>query len=446
MREPSPFWLRLICRTGVGGAVAAAVMALPPARPLEVDPFILLLLATASGLAAPAVLGHEPFRYSVLVGLLLLAALAGAALREFQHASLQRPLFLAFAGLATAALAPGLRRRRPTFRPPQRRDMGATVGGRWRLQEPLPDADRGGFSEPWLGEDLNQPDRWVVVKLQSQSPQRSTESGNRLLREQHVLGAVQSRYVVGLRDAGWDSNLQRRYVVLDYYPTGSLARYLDRTLELRLGWVLELLTRVTEALVLLHEGLPHPLVHRDLTPRNLLLRQDQGTPVLADFGSALSLRRRGIGFSDRITAGVVYSSFYAPPELVDLGLHNRWDPTPASDLFGACAILYECVTGRPPYWREAQESGLEYGSLVLNPELRPLPPTWANPGLPPAIDDLVRRGLADRPDARPPSARALLEELHRIACSVEDLRIPFAELRATRIPTAIGVTVTLPER
>jgi hypothetical protein len=445
MREPSPVWLRLICRTGFGCAVAAAVMTLPPVRPLEVDPFILLLLATASALAAPAVLGHEPFRYSVLVGVLLLAALAGAALREFQHASLQRPIFLAFAGFATAALAPGLRRW-PTLRPLQRRDMGATVGGRWRLHEPLPNADRGGFSEPWLGEDLNQPDRWVVVKLQSQSPQTSTESGNRLLREQHVLGSVQSRYVVGLRDAGWDSNLQRRYVVLDYYPTGSLARYLDRTLELRLGWVLELLTRVTEALVLLHEDLPHPLVHRDLTPRNLLLRQDQGTPVLADFGSALSLRRRGIGFSDRITAGVVYSRFYAPPELVDLGLHNRWDPTPASDLFGACAILYECVTGRPPYWREAQESGLEYGSLVLNPELRPLPPTWANPGLPPAIDDLVRRGLADRPDARPPSARALLEELHRIACSAEDLRIPFAELRATRIPTAIGVTGTVPER
>jgi serine/threonine protein kinase len=445
VRELRPFWPRLICRTGVGGAVAAAVMTLPPARPLEVDPFILLLLATASGLAAPAVLGYEPFRYSVLVGLLLVAALAGAALREFQHASLHRTLFLAFAGLATAALAPGLRRR-PAFRPPPPRDLGATVGGRWRLDEPLPNADRGGFSEPWLGEDLNQPDRQVVVKLQSQSPQRSTESGNRLLREQRVLGAVQSRYVVGLRDAGWDSNLQRRYVVLDYYPTGSLARYLDRTVELRLGWVLRLLTRVTEALVVLHEELPHPLVHRDLTPRNILLRQDQGTPVLADFGSALSLRRRGIGFGDRITAGVVYSSFYAPPELVDLDLHNRWDPTPASDLFGACAILYECITGRPPYWREARESGLEYGSLVLNPELRPLPPTWAYPGLPPALDDLMRRGLADRPDARPPTARAMLEELHRIACSVDDLRIPFAELRATRISTAISATVTLPDR
>jgi hypothetical protein len=445
MRELSPFWLRLVFRAGVGGALAAAVMTLPPARPLEVDPFILLLLAVAAGLAARTVLGDGPLGYSVLIGVLLLAALAGATLREFQHASLHRPLFLAFAGLATAALVAGLRRL-PTIRPPQRRDVGATVGGRWWLHEPLPHADRGGFSEPWLGEDLNRPDRQVVVKLQSRSPQRNTESGNRLLREQRVLEAVQSRYVVGLRDAGWDSGLQRRYVVLDYYPTGSLAHYLDRTLELRLGWVLGLLTRVTEALVLLHEDLPHPLVHRDLTPRNLLLRQDERTPVLADFGSARPLRRRGIEFGDRITAGVVYSPFYAPPELVDLGLHDRWDPTPASDLFGACAILYECVTGRPPYWREAQESGLEYGSLVLNPELRPLPPTWVHPGLPSALDDLVRRGLADRPDARPPSARALLAELHRIARSVDNLRIPFAELRATRISTAIGAAVTLPER
>jgi hypothetical protein len=77
--------------------------------------------------------------------------------------------------------------------------------------------------------------------------------------------------------------------------------------------------------------------------------------------------------------------------------------------------------------------------------MRPLPPTWVLPSLPPVLDDLLRRGLADLPHARLASAREMLGELHRIARSVSDIPIPFAELRQATIPTVIGATVTRPE-
>jgi serine/threonine-protein kinase len=437
---------RTLRKAGFGAALAAAFSSLPPSRPLEADPFVLLLLAGLIAMAVESLLDDELKSYGValLTGAALLGALAGATLRVVRQPLPHPVLFVALVLLGMASMVPELRR------PPRRRSGTATtsperitIGGRWELLRPLPGADRGGFSDPWLGADLNHGGRPVVVKLESGVPERRHESRRRLEREYRVLSAIQSRYVVAVLDGGRDAHSSRQYVVLIHHPTGSLARRLEQSQELPLSWVIETIVGILCALTVLHEELPHPIVHRDLTPRNILLRAGR-TPVLCDFGSARLLRRSDSVVADeRITGGVVYSQYYAPPELADQGLRDRWDPTPASDVYSVGSILYELLTGRPPYWREQRETQLEFGRLLLDPHLKPLPPAWVNADLPPALDELLARTLAFHPSDRPKSARQLLSELR--ASGSTDLQIPFAELRSARIPVDLGATTTMRE-
>jgi serine/threonine protein kinase len=397
-------------------------------------------------MAVESLLDDELKSYGValLTGAALLASLAGAALRVVRQPLAHPILFVALVLLGMGSMLPELRR------PPRRRSRApatsperTTIGGRWALLRPLPGADRGGFSDPWLGADLNRGGRPVVVKLESGVPERRQESRRRLERENRLLSGIQSRYVVAVLDGGRDAHSSRQYVVLTYHPAGSLARRLEQAQELPLSWVVETITGILRALIVLHEELPHPTVHRDLTPRNVLLRADR-TPVLCDFGSARLLHRGDPIADERITGGVVYSHYYAPPELADQGLRDRWDPTPASDVYAVGSILYELLTGRPPYWREQRETQMEFVWLVLDPHLQPIPPTWVYPDLPPAFDELLAQTLAFHPSDRPESARQLLSEL--CASGSGDLQIPFAELRTTRTPIAFGTTTTLRER
>jgi serine/threonine protein kinase len=438
---------RLLCQIGFGAASAAAASTLLPGRPLQTDPPVLLLLAGLAVVVANALPEGGGLRQlAVLTGVMLVAGLIGAA-RQTLHQSLAHPrLFVALTLIGTASLLQALRPARREPRPVSGGRRAVTINDRWELLRPLLEGDRGGFSELWLGADRNRDGRPVVVKLESGLPERRGESRRRLQREQHVLAPIQSRWVVGFHDAGRDELSGRQYVVLDYHPAGSLAKSLEERRELQMAWALQVVSGILRALVVLHEELSQRLVHRDVTPRNVLLRRDGTTPLLCDFGSAHPLDRPDRSADDQITAGIVYSPYYAPPEIVDRGLRDLWDPTPASDLYAAGSILYELLTGRPPYWREVQETHREFGQLVLDRDLRPLPATWVNPELPPAVDELLARLLAFRPEARPQGARRLLDDLRAIGRNSGALRIPLAELRSARIPVALGTTTTRRER
>jgi serine/threonine protein kinase len=447
MPRPQATTYRTLRAAGFGAALAATVSAVPPHRPLEVDPFMLMVLAGLAGKTAGTLLDSrlKPHSLAIVTGALLITALSGAALQVVRRPLVHPDVFILLALLGLAGMLPELRQ--PSWRRPRATPASpdrATVGDRWELVRPLPGADRGGFSDLWLGADLNRERRPVVVKLESGAPDRKEESRKRLQREYGLLGGIQSRYVIDLHDGGRDPASGRQYIVLTRYPAGSLARRLAAASQLPLSWAVEVFAGILAGLMALHEQLPHPIVHRDITPRNVLLRAD-GTPVLCDFGSARLLRRGDRRGDDQVTAGVVYSHYYAPPELVDQGLRDRWDPTPTTDLYAAGSILYELLTGRPPYWREERGAHLEFARLALDPNLRPVPPTWVNPDLPPGIDELLARTLAFQPNERPDSARDLLTQLHAIGPSEVDSQIPFAELRTAPIPVALGTTTTRSE-
>jgi class 3 adenylate cyclase len=138
------------------------------------------------------------------------------------------------------------------------------------------------------------------------------------------------------------------------------------------------------------------VIHRDLKPANVWLSED-GRVKLGDFGLALAAE------SPRLTVeGMVLGTVaYLPPEqALGRGVDER------SDLYSLGALLYELVTGRPPF---VGDDAVAVISQHLNTV--PVPLSWHNSGIPQALESLVTALLAKSPDDRPASAAAVRERL-----------------------------------
>ena len=140
------------------------------------------------------------------------------------------------------------------------------------------------------------------------------------------------------------------------------------------------------------------VVHRDVKPANIIVLRNR-RPKITDFGIARLGEADGIG-SER--AG---SPKYMSPEQIrgDVTLDGR------SDVFSLGTVLYEMLTGRPPF---AGETVTEIMQAVL--EHTPPVPSVVDAHVPPELDGVVMRMLAKRPDDRYPSARSLFRELRRM--------------------------------
>jgi serine/threonine protein kinase len=200
----------------------------------------------------------------------------------------------------------------------------------------------------------------------------------RLAREAKVAREIESRHLVRVLEVGDD------YLVMPLY-----ARSLRDTLPLSAARTVEIAAQLAQALDALHR---RGIVHRDVKPSNVLL-DEEGDAVLTDFGlvraaDSTLLTRDG---------QLVGSLHYLAPELIEGG-----PPTPASDLYALGCLLYECVTGAPPF--AGSDAELAYAHLV-DPPPRPL-------GVSDDLSLALLTALEKDPAARPPTATALARMLH----------------------------------
>jgi class 3 adenylate cyclase len=160
------------------------------------------------------------------------------------------------------------------------------------------------------------------------------------------------------------------------------------------------------------------IVHRDLKPGNVWLAGD-GTARLGDFGLAVALDQSRLTQEGALVGTVAY---IAPEQAVGT------DPDARSDLYSLGAMLYEMVTGRPPF---LGDDAVTVVSQHINTP--PVSPAWHNAEVPPALDRLILSLLEKDPERRPQSAAATAEALERIA---KDARAPTeaAEAPAATIP------------
>jgi WD40 repeat protein len=237
--------------------------------------------------------------------------------------------------------------------------------------------------------------RTVALKMILAADQGSTEAVARFLAEARLIARLKHPYIVEIYQVGDQDG--RPYLELEYLEGGSLADRLRGS-----PWPARQAAELVRAIAT-GIGAAHRLgiVHRDLKPANILLAAD-GTPKITDFGLA-----KGIGLETGLTRSdaIIGTPAYMAPEQAK---GQGRDAGPAADIHALGAILYELLTGLPPF-RAA--TALETLERVRSAE--GIPPRRLDPKLPRDLETICLRCLEKEPHKRFATAEELADELGR---------------------------------
>jgi class 3 adenylate cyclase/Cdc6-like AAA superfamily ATPase len=273
--------------------------------------------------------------------------------------------------------------------PPEPEHPDSFVGGRYRVERFL---GEGGKKRVFLAHDTTL-DRDVAFG-QFRTEGMDAAGRARVTQEAQAMGRVGAHpNLVNIYDIGEEAGAP--YIVQEYVSGGSLAELVAEEPP-PLARTLQLAQDVCSALSFIHE---QNLVHRDIKPSNVFLTED-GSAKVGDFGLAVGLDRTRI----TMQGGMIGTPSYMPPEQALAG-----DVTPQSDLYSLGAMLYELVTGRPPFVGDDPTSVI---SQHINTP--PVAPSWHSEHCPPELEELILRCLAKAPDDRPASAEEAREALARV--------------------------------
>src|SRR5262245_190981 len=256
--------------------------------------------------------------------------------------------------------------------------------------------------------------RTVALKTILSGPAASPTERARFLAEAEAAAGLQHPNIVQVFEVG--EHAGRHFLAMEYVPGGSLAaRLTGDGLDPRRA--AELLLPLAEAVQHAHD---HGIVHRDLKPANILLvsggvvsgELSEGTthhapltthqPKITDFGLA---KRLDADRGQTQTGAILGSPSYMPPEQA---LGDARHVGPAADIYALGAILYELLTGRPPFKANTLLETLE---LVRTGDV--VPPRHLRPRLPKDLETICLKCLHKEPERRYPSARALADDLRR---------------------------------
>ncbi|ALC29626.1 serine/threonine-protein kinase [Streptomyces bacillaris] len=277
------------------------------------------------------------------------------------------------------------------------------VGSKYLLEEPL---GRGATGTVWRARQretagaeaavAGQPGETVAIKVLKEELANDADVVMRFLRERSVLLRLTHPNIVRTRDLVVEGDLLA--LVMDLIDGPDLHRYLRENGPLTPVAASLLTAQIADALAASHSD---GVVHRDLKPANVLLDERDGgmTPMLTDFGIARLADSPGL----TRTHEFVGTPAYVAPESAE----GR-PQTSAVDIYGAGILLYELVTGRPPF---AGGTALEVLHRHLSEEPR-RPSTVPEP-----LWTVIERCLSKDPDRRP-SAENLARALRTVAAGV----------------------------
>ncbi|MEU7256943.1 serine/threonine-protein kinase [Streptomyces rimosus] len=272
------------------------------------------------------------------------------------------------------------------------------VQGRYRLLDLI---GRGGMGEVWRARDESLGRQVAVKCLKPLGPQHDPSFmrvlRERFRREARVAAALQHRGITVVHDFGEDDGIL--FLVMELLDGRNLSQLLEdnRHDPLPLPDFADIAEQVAAALAYTHE---QAVVHRDLKPANIV-RVADGTVKICDFGIA----RLGhdIGFTARLTGtGIAMGTpHYMSPEQIGAGTVDH-----RSDLYSLGCVLYELVTGAPPF-----DLDDAWAVLVGHRDTAPEPPRARRPDLPEAYERIVLDLLEKVPDDRPRDAAELVKRL-----------------------------------
>jgi serine/threonine protein kinase len=308
-----------------------------------------------------------------------------------------------------------------TLRVPPGREAPGGAGGK----EPLPDIGgyqvlkelgKGGMSIVYLALQKNL-DRLVALKMVLSDRSDDPEYRMRLRREAEAVARLQHPNIVQIYEVGEDGG--RMFLSLEYVEGGSLRERIDKTPQ-DAHEAAHLVRTLALTMSFAHG---YGIIHRDLKPANVLLK-DLGRhaspadtisadgkkkaqtpsprfqPKITDFGAAKRLDAAG---STRTGFLIGTPSYMAPEQAGGPG-----EISPATDVYALGAILYELLTGRPPFW------AAEPLATLMQVRYRdPVSPRLLQPAIPKDIELICLKCLQKQPSARYAAAGELADDLER---------------------------------
>jgi len=286
--------------------------------------------------------------------------------------------------------------------------------GKYELQQRL---GQGGMAEVWKALDT-QLQRYVAIKVLHANLQEDPNFITRFGQEAQLIASLHHPNIVQIHDFQVsrppESPSTIAYMVMAYIEGQTLAEYINSTSARGKipspTEIVNLFTSISLAIDYAHQK---GMIHRDIKPANILLdkhntaRNPMGEPILTDFGLAKLL---GVS-AGTMTVTQLGTPLYTSPEQA-----RGYPGNERSDLYSLGVILYEMVTGVPPF---RGNTPVEVLSQHLN--VTPTPPILLNPNTPPALAMVIVTALAKDPNARFSSAAAMT------AAIAEALNVPVPE-------------------
>ena len=252
--------------------------------------------------------------------------------------------------------------------------------GRYELRRRIA---QGGMSEVYLAYD-RRVRRQVAIKVLYG---RDVSFVRRFEREALAVGALSHNHILPLYDFGEQSPWY--YLVMPYIEGGTLRDYLLKRKQITLEEAASFVDQIAAALQYAHDS---KVVHRDVKPSNILLRQD-GYAYLVDFGLAKAL----MGAESLTSEGaMVGTPEYMAPE------QSNGESDYRSDIYSLGVILYQMLTGRVPFMAESPVA-----ISLKHIQTAPISPGKLNSEIPPSLEEVILKAMAKDPAQRYQQAQEL---------------------------------------
>jgi serine/threonine protein kinase len=275
--------------------------------------------------------------------------------------------------------------------------IGLVLDGRYQVEELI---GEGGMGRVYLAEHV-EIGRRVAIKILHPVYGRMPDLVERFRREARAASKIGHPHIVDVTDSGTTDD-GSVYFVMEYLEGVELASVIDREGALDVARALRITSQICRALSAAHAV---GIIHRDLKPENIFLTSREGASdfvKVLDFGIAKSSEAEEARGKRLTHPGMAMGTpeYMSPEQAAGRPADER------CDVYAVGAILYEMLTGIPPY-----EGDNFMEILTKKATIDPRPPSVLRPEMPPLVEALVQSAMARDPSLRPPSMEAFEYEL-----------------------------------